>query len=548
MGSAFRACVAQLNFLVGDIPGNVEKIVAATRTCHAKKSALVVFSELSLIGYPPEDLLLRRDFIDHVEESLARLASRLDREAPGTGVIVGAPRRSDTRLFNSAFYLAEGAVLSHYDKVTLPNYSVFDEKRYFDAGSEAGTIRAGGLRLGISVCEDIWHPRGPAVWAKQAGADILININASPFHIDKSRQRDAVLRERVKETGLPIVYVNQVGGQDELVFDGDSKIISADGNILCSAPLFEESVSHFECLDSRRVRCEAGCRAPLSSVGIIWGALLAGLRDYVEKNDFAGVLVGLSGGIDSALTLVLAVEAIGRERVRAVAMPSRYTAAISVEDARKLAGNLGVVLHEVSIEPVFQAMQKQLEAIFADTPADVTGQNMQARVRGSLLMAIANKYQLAVIATGNKSEMAVGYATLYGDMAGAFAPLKDLVKRRVYELSRFCNRERQVIPERILERPPSAELAPGQLDQDSLPPYGVLDALVEELVENDASCQDLIDLGFPGDVVRRVQRLLLRYEYKRRQAPPGIKITPKAFGRDRRYPMTSGFTGESRRQ
>ena len=541
MSDPLRISVAQLNFLVGDLAGNAGRILETVRFCHRAKSDLVVFSELALIAYPPEDLLLRKDFIEQSEAALARLALRLDEEAPGVGVIVGAPRREKGRLFNSAFYLADGKVLTHCDKVKLPNYSVFDEQRYFDAGSEACVISVGRLRLGVSICEDIWHPEGPAQWAKQAGADILINLNASPFHIGKSGQRDAVLRERAQETGLPIIYVNQVGGQDELVFDGDSRVVSADGDTLRSAPLFEEAVFHVDCPGGKIVRCDPASRKPVSDVESVWGALLTGLRDYVVKNGFAGVVIGLSGGVDSALTLVLAVESLGKDRVRAVSMPSRYTAAMSIEDARELAGNLDVVLHEVNIEPVFQAMQQQLSTVFVNGSSDVTEQNMQARIRGGLLMAIANEYRLAVITTSNKSETAVGYATLYGDMAGAFAPLKDLVKRRVYELARFCNRDRQIIPERIISRAPSAELAPGQLDQDHLPAYETLDAIVEQFVEADASYRDLVESGFSGAMVRQVQDLVIGSEHKRRQAPPGIKVTSRAFGRDRRYPITSGI-------
>ncbi len=541
MNEPFRISIAQLNFLVGDIAGNADKILETACFCRREKSGLVVFPELALIAYPPEDLLLRKDFIDQSEAAIFRLAVRLAEEAPEVGVIVGAPRREKEKLFNSAFYLADGKVLAHCDKVKLPNYSVFDEQRYFDAGSEACVISVGCLRLGITICEDIWHPQGPAIWARQAGANILINLNASPFHIGKSEQRDAVLRERVQEAGLPIIYVNQVGGQDELVFDGDSKIISSQGDILCSAPLFEEAVLHIDCLGGKSVQCRTGPRKPVSEVELIWGALVTGLRDYVLKNGFAGTVIGLSGGVDSALSLVLAVEAIGRDRVQAMSMPSRYTAAMSIEDARTLAANLGIVLHEVNIEPVFQAMQQQLSAVFASDPSSVTTQNMQARIRGGLLMAIANEYRLAVIATSNKSETAVGYATLYGDMAGAFAPLKDLVKRRVYELARFCNRNRQVIPERVITRAPSAELAPGQLDQDHLPAYETLDAIIERFIEADESYQDLVESGFSASTVQQVQDLVASSEHKRRQAPPGIKITPRAFGRDRRYPITSGF-------
>ena len=533
-----RIVVAQMNFLVGDIRGNVAKMTECVREVAHEGVTLVVFPELSVTGYPPEDLLLRADFIAESEYALARLARRA--AVSGVGLIVGAPRRTDGKMFNSAFYLADGKVLAHYDKMVLPNYSVFDEKRYFSVGSEARVIRVGGMRVGLTVCEDIWVSGGPALRAKQAGAELLINLNASPFHLGKDEQRSAVLRARAEETGLPIVYVNQVGGQDELVFDGDSRVIAADGTVLWSARLFDEDVRSFEWKDGR-VESAYPPRAEVPRVEILWRALVTGLRDYAGKNGLDGAVIGLSGGVDSAVTLVLAAKTLGAARVRAVAMPSRYTADMSLEDARSLAENLGVALHEISIEPVFQAMERQLEGVFTGAPPDVTEENIQARVRGNLLMAIANKYRLAVISTGNKSEMAVGYATLYGDMAGAYAPLKDVVKTRVYELAEWCNRVHEVIPRRVIRRSPSAELAPGQVDQDRLPPYQALDAIIEEFIESDASYEDMVARGFSGDTVLEVQAMVLGNEYKRRQAPPGTRVTEKAFGKDRRYPVTSGF-------
>ena len=549
MNRGIRVAAAQLNFLVGDVEGNAEKIVSAVRNAARDGARLVVFPELAVTGYPPEDLLLRRDFLERTEQAVVGLATRLAEVAPGVGTVIGASRRAGSRLFNSAFYLDDGRVLAHYDKTELPNYSVFDEKRYFDAGAEACVIRIEGLRAGLVVCEDLWVEGGAATRAKAAGAEVLICLNASPFHVGKSGRRTETLRARTRETGLPILYVNQVGGQDDLVFDGDSRVVSADGETLWSAPLFEEHVHCFDLSRSEKGSCcvehSGGLRAEIPEIEMVWRALAMGLRDYIVKNGFEGAVIGLSGGIDSALTLVLMVEALedhgGAEQVLAVAMPSRYTADMSVEDARTLAATLGVRLEEISIEPVFGALQQQLARVFAGAPADVTEENMQARVRGALLMAIANKRRLAVIATGNKSEMAVGYATLYGDMAGAYAPLKDVVKTRVYELAAFCNRTHEVIPQRVIERSPSAELAPGQVDQDSLPPYETLDAIIEQFIEADASCADMVKRGFSADVVRRVQDLVFRNEYKRRQAPPGARITEKAFGRDRRYPMTSGF-------
>ncbi len=546
MGSSVRIAVAQLNFLVGDVAGNAGKIVETVRSVERDGATLVVFSELALTGYPPEDLLLRSDFIAESERVLMRLPQQLHAEAPGVGVVVGAPRRAGGKLFNSAFYLGHGKVLAHYDKMLLPNYSVFDEKRYFEAGASPCVVRAGEVRAGLIVCEDAWSAAGPASQASQVGADVLVSINASPFHVGKSEQRSEMLRARTRETGLPIVYANQVGGQDELVFDGDSRAVSADGDTLWSAPLFEEDVCCLDLSPGGRIERTRAPRAALSTQETIWRALVTGLRDYIGKNEFEGAVIGLSGGIDSAVTLMLAVEAIGGERVRAVMMPSRYTADMSLEDSRTLAAAAGVQLHEIGIEPVFRTLQEQLKDVFAAAPADVTEENMQARVRGNLLMAIANKHRLAVIATGNKSEMAVGYATLYGDMAGAYAPLKDVIKTRVYQLAEFCNRDREVIPRRVIERPPSAELAPGQTDQDRLPPYETLDAIIEEFIEADASYEDMIARGFPEDTVREVLDMVLKQEYKRRQAPPGVRITEKAFGRDRRYPMTSGFKARRR--
>ena len=539
MSDRVRIAIAQLNFLVGDIRGNTAKMIEAARTSADKGTELVVFSELVVTGYPPEDLLLRADFLDDAECSLVELAQQT--AVLGVAFIVGAPRRSDSKLFNSAFYLANGKVLEHYDKAVLPNYSVFDEKRYFSAGDDVCVICVGGVRIGLTVCEDIWRDSGPALRTGQAGAELLVNLNASPFHLGKGVQRSEMLKARALETGLPIVYVNQVGGQDELVFDGDSRVVASDGTMLWSAQLFDEEIYCFA-WENGRIRPEPTLRPAIASEEMIWRALVSGLRDYVGKNRFDGAVIGLSGGVDSALTLALAVEALGAARVRAVSMPSRYTADMSLEDARVLADNFGIALHEIGIEPVFQAMRHQLKEVFAGTPADVTEENMQARVRGTLLMAIANRYRLAVITTGNKSEMAVGYATLYGDMAGAYAPLKDVVKTRVYALAGWCNRDREVIPRRVIERPPSAELAPGQVDQDSLPPYEVLDAIIEEFIEADASYEDMIARGLAGDTVLEVQEMVLKNEHKRRQAPPGVRITEKAFGRDRRYPITSGFS------
>ena len=533
--------MAQLDFLVGAIAANTDKVIGACRRARDELGAdAIVFPELALTGYPPEDLLLRPHFIESVEAAVERLVE----EVEGIVAIVGHPSAEDGALYNVASAIGEGRVIARYRKQHLPNYGVFDEKRYFAAGDAACVVPVKGIPVGITICEDIWRP-GPARQAAGAGARLLVNLNASPFHAGKGFEREVLLQERASETGLPVVYVNLVGGQDERVFDGGSVVLDARGEVTrrvaaCTEGLFP--VDFY--MDPDGIEPVPGeCVPHLDEVQAIYQVLVLGVRDYVEKNRFPGAVLGLSGGIDSALTLAIAVDAIGAERVGVVMMPSRYTAAMSLEDARTEAEALGVAYREISIEPVFRAFLDALEATFAGLPPDTTEENIQARCRGNILMAISNKQGRMLLTTGNKSEMAVGYATLYGDMAGGFAPLKDVPKLMVYRLAEYRNSLGAVIPRRVIERPPSAELAPDQQDADSLPPYDVLDPILERYIERDQSIEQIVAAGFDPDVVARVAGLVDRNEYKRRQAPPGVRITQRAFGRDRRYPITSGFSG-----
>ena len=532
--------MAQLDFMVGDIRRNSEKIVAASLRARDELGAdCIVFPELALTGYPPEDLLLRPAFITRVNDALAALSPRIE----GIHAIVGYPRAGGAGLHNSAAVIRDGAVIATYDKHLLPNYSVFDEKRYFVPGREPCVVEIGGVPVGITLCEDIWQPE-PAWLAREAGARLLVNLNASPFHVGKGREREAVVGRRGRENGLSIVYVNLVGGQDELVFDGGSFAVDEEGRTVCRARSLEEHLAPVDFLprDGGAVAALEGGVAPYPAREAgIYDALVLGVRDYIEKNGFAGVVIGLSGGIDSALTLAIAVDAIGAEKVEAVLMPSRYTADMSVEDARLECECLGVEYHVIPIEPVFRGFLSILEEEFAGAPVDATEENIQARCRGIILMAISNKKGRMVLTTGNKSEMAVGYATLYGDMAGGFAPIKDVPKTLVYRLADYRNGIAPVIPRRVLERPPSAELAPDQKDEDSLPPYEVLDPILEMYIEEDRSPEEIVAAGFDEETVRRVVRMVNRNEYKRRQAPPGVRISRRAFGRDRRYPITCGF-------
>ncbi len=537
-----RIALAQLNFTVGAIEDNGERVIAAARRAREELDAdLVVFPELALTGYPPEDLLLRPDFVGAAGCTLQRVAKAVQ----GIDVVVGVPRFQDGHLYNCGVVLRDGRVIGSYRKRELPNYSVFDEKRYFRSGNEPLVFSCRHVKFGVTICEDLWQPAA-AHLARQAGAQILLNLNASPFHVGKADLRDQVIRERVDENDIPVVYVNLIGGQDELVFDGQSFAMDHRGEVVTRLGAFEESLGAVVFHENDlRAASEPAFAAPMSDVQSVYQAIVTGVRDYVGKNGFNGVVLGLSGGIDSALTLAIAVDALGPERVTAVQMPSRYTAQMSIEDATDQCQRLGVTGHILSIEAPFQAFLDTLAAVFHGLPADTTEENIQARCRGVLLMAISNKTGKLVLTTGNKSEMAVGYATLYGDMAGGFAPIKDVPKTLVYELARYRNRIEEVIPRRVLSRPPSAELAPGQCDQDALPPYEILDPILEMYIERDFSPSEIVAAGFPADTVRRVVGLVNRNEYKRRQAPPGVRISQRAFGRDRRYPITSGFVHEN---
>lgn len=539
----FRIALAQLNLTVGDIDGNVAKVIDWTLRARERFQAdLIVFPELTLSGYPPEDLVKRADFMAACDAAVLRLL----RELPhGIGVVIGTPERKDGARYNSAIVLRDGAVVARYHKQRLPNYGVFDELRYFTPGDAPCVFAPPGggeaLTLGLTICEDIWHPE-PIAQSKDAGARLMLNLNASPYQHDKPSLREQTLRARVAEAGLPIVYVNLIGGQDELVFDGGSMVMDASGKVIHRLPMFEEALGCIEVDQDGAIRPGDGIHAePLDETAAIYRALVLAIRDYAHKNGFKGALLGLSGGIDSALTLALAVDALGADQVEAVMMPSRYTADISQLDAAAQAQALGVAYHVIPIEPAFTAFQQMLAPILHGRPTGITDENLQARSRGVVLMGLSNATGKLLLTTGNKSEMAVGYATLYGDMAGGFAPLKDVPKMLVYRLAEYRNALSPVIPERVIIRPPSAELRPNQKDEDSLPPYPVLDAILEAYIERMEGIPEIVARGFDEATVRRVIRMVDLAEYKRRQAPPGVKITSRAFGRERRMPITNGF-------
>jgi NAD+ synthase (glutamine-hydrolysing) len=530
--------MAQQDFLVGAIDANADRILAACIQARDEMAAdIIVFPELALTGYPPEDLLLRAHFITHVEHAIQRLCAGIS----GITAIVGYPLRQADGLYNAAAVIRDGGVGAVYRKQHLPNYGVFDEKRYFSAGIAPCVVDIQGVPVGITICEDIWQS-GPVQQAADAGARLLININASPFHAGKRNEREQLVMQRARETDLPVMYVNLVGGQDELVFDGGSFVVDRNGALTQRAPDCETGLYPVDFQLNGVVTPVPGeCPPHPETEAAIYRVLVLGVRDYINKNGFGGAVLGLSGGIDSALTLAIAVDAIGAERVEVVMMPSRYTASMSLEDARAEAVALGVVHHELSIEGPFSSFLEVLGGMFAGLPADTTEENIQARCRGIILMAISNKKGRILLTTGNKSEMSVGYATLYGDMAGGFAPIKDVPKLLVYRLCAYRNSLGPVIPQRVLERPPSAELAPDQKDEDSLPPYAVLDPILERYIEQERSVESIVAEGYDPALVARVAMLVDRNEYKRRQAPPGVRITQRAFGRDRRYPLTSGY-------
>jgi NAD+ synthase (glutamine-hydrolysing) len=556
-----KVAIAQINATVGDLQGNARKVIDAARLAHAQGAVVVLAPELALCGYPPEDLLLRPSFMQACREALDSIAKALV-DCTGLAVVVGHPHqfgtRGDTRTkstavpqrFNAASVLRHGVVEATYCKRELPNYQVFDERRYFASGRDAGhgavVFEAGGTRFGLLICEDAWFDE-PAQAAVAAGAQALCVLNASPFHVDKADEREARMGERARSCNMPLIYAHVVGGQDEVVFDGASFAVDARGEVAMRSVFFEEALPM---LDVQGGAVHGTVLPQPSNEAQAWGALVTGVRDYIGKNGFPGVLLGLSGGIDSALVLAVAVDALGADRVRTVMMPSPYTADISWIDASDMAKRLGVRYDEISIAPMFDSFRASLASQFQGLKEDTTEENIQARIRGTLLMALSNKSGWIVLTTGNKSEMATGYCTLYGDMAGGFAVIKDVAKTLVYRLAQWKNEQPTrradgsigpVIPERIITRPPSAELKPDQTDQDSLPPYDVLDSILAQYMEEDSSIDDIVASGHDRATVERIARLIRVNEYKRRQAPVGIRITHRAFGRDWRYPITSKF-------
>ena len=554
----FKLCVAQLDFVVGDLAGNSKKIIDLARSVYADGVRLVLTPELSICGYAAEDLFLRPAFIAACDDAVKTVARELA-GLKNLTVVLGHPSGGDSRTrsvavptrHNAASVLCEGRVVARYAKRELPNYQVFDERRYFTPGQDVCVFEAGEpgsrIKVGLLICEDAWFEE-PARLTKAAGAELLAVINASPFHIGKGNEREQMMRERVLDCGLPLVYAHLVGGQDEVVFEGRSFALDADGSVVGRAESFVEASLVVEARrEGHALHLAAEVAAERTPQADLWHALVLGVRDYIGKNGFPGVLLGLSGGIDSALVLAVAVDALGKDRVRTVMMPSPYTADISWIDAREMAQGLGVRYDEISIVPEFEAFKQSLASQFKGLAEDTTEENIQARIRGTLLMALSNKFGSIVLTTGNKSEMATGYCTLYGDMAGGFAVIKDLAKTTVFELARWRNANdpygsgSQPIPQRIITRPPSAELRPDQTDQDSLPEYAVLDAILARYMENDQSIEDIVASGFARADVEKVTRLIKINEYKRRQAPVGIRVTHRSFGKDWRYPITNRF-------
>lgn len=539
MSASLRIALAQLDLFVGDVAGNAQRLIDTSAQARDELRAdLVLFPELSLSGYPPEDLLFHNGLRRQVKTLLDRVRS----ETSGITVIAGFPEYVEEGIYNAAAVLRDGVAVANYRKQELPNYSVFDEKRYFEHGLDTCIFEIKGIRVALLICEDIWEPN-PARAAKANGAQLIVVINGSPYSLGYQERREAAVRARVKDTGLPVVYVNLVGGQDELVFDGGSFVMNAQGEITQRMAPFVEGLFavDVDLVDGRVVPRPAHIEPPLSEEASVYGALVLGVRDYVTKHGFPGIVLGLSGGIDSALTLAIAVDALGAERVRVVMMPSRYTSQMSLDDAAAQAKILNVRHDVISIEGMFATALDALKEVFAGREPDTTEENIQARSRGLLLMAISNKTGRMVLTTGNKSEMAVGYATLYGDMAGGFAPIKDCSKLLVYRLAKYRNSIGRVIPERVIERAPSAELRHDQKDSDSLPEYDVLDAILELFIEDNLSVDEIAARGFDRATVGRVLEMVKRNEYKRRQAPPGVRISDRAFGRDWRYPITSGY-------
>jgi NAD+ synthase (glutamine-hydrolysing) len=552
-----KIAIAQINCTVGDLQGNAAKIFEAAERARSLGADLVLTPELSICGYPPEDLLLRDDFRSACQRELEALAGRIK----GIRAVVGHPHAVGQSLFNAASVIGDGEIHATYHKRDLPNYTVFDEERYFEPGTDICIIDVAGTRVAINICEDVWGEEGrvtardhdareaqSSIWvahapdaARAAGAKVLLVLNASPFHLGKHRVRFDIVCARATETGMPQVFCNLVGGQDELVFDGQSFVVDSSGGVTHRLPAFEESLVVVEFDDGEPLPGEVVAELPDDESA--YRALVLGVRDYLGKNGFPSALIGLSGGIDSALTLAVAADALGPDKVHAVMMPSQFTADISMEDAREMAAALGVHYGEIAIKPIFDAFMSSLSGPFEGREFDTTEENLQSRIRGTLLMSLSNKFGSIVLTTGNKSEMSTGYATLYGDMAGGFGVLKDLTKKLVYRLARYRNTVSPVIPERAITRAPSAELRPDQVDEDSLPSYDVLDAIVEQYVEQDRSIADIVAEGYARADVERIVRLIHINEYKRRQAPPGIRITHRGFGKDWRYPITNHFRG-----
>lgn len=536
--STLRITAAQINSTVGDIAGNAKKIIASCLQARDVQHAdLIIFPEMSITGYPPEDLLLRTDLYLEINQAL----DDIKRQTQNIAVIVGYPIRKEQEIYNSAALISDGQIVITYSKHQLPNYGVFDEKRYFTPGTEPAVTSVKGVKIGITICEDLWFPM-QIQEAKAAGAELVISINASPFDMYKPFLREKTIGNRAREAALPIVYVNCVGGQDELVFDGGSMVFNKDGEVTQRADFLVEDLMSIDFKIDKKLIPLAKEVLPISNIeDRVYKALVLGIRDYIEKNNFKGVIIGLSGGIDSVLTLAIAVDALSKDKVETIYMPSRYSSKLSEEVAEQCSQTLGVKYRSISIEPIFQAFLDSLKDEFAGMPQDATEENLQARCRGTLLMAMSNKKKLIVLSTGNKSEMSVGYATLYGDMVGGFCALKDVPKTLVYRLANYRNNISPAIPQNAIDRPPSAELAKDQKDEDSLPPYPILDAILERYVEHDQSPEEIVKAGFNEETVVRVITMVDRNEYKRRQAPPGVRVTARAFGRDRRYPITSKF-------
>jgi len=530
-----RIALAQMNLHVGAIEKNTDQIIAWAQKAVEQKSDCILFPELSITSYPPEDLLMRPSLYERVDNALEKIRHA---KLPIT-MIVGFPEKTKAGVYNAAAVIQHGKHIATYRKQALPNYDVFDEKRYFQAGNTPCLFELHGKKLAVTICEDAWK-KEPIAKACEKGADAILCLNASPFDRDKAKERTNVIMTRAKDNHVSILYANLVGGQDEIVFDGGSFVTNSQGEITQLAPFFTESLMQVT-LDKQAEPTPEKCDTTQKEIKNIYDALVLGTRDYIEKNGFANAFIGLSGGIASALMLAIATDAIGSDRVTAVMMPSRYTASMSLEDAQQEAQALGVHYHVVEIEPIFNSFLHGLSPLFRDLEKNTTEENLQARIRGTLLMALSNKFHGIVLTTGNRSEMAVGYATLYGDMAGGFAAIKNIPKMMVYELAHYRNALSPVIPQRVIERAPSAELSEDQKDEDSLPPYPILDQILALYIEADLDAADIINQGFDADTVNRIVRLVNRNEYKRRQAPPGVRISHRAFGKDRRYPITSGY-------